>query len=102
MSGPLNRHEELKQKSKVIEEQVRRVIEESTPRIKGILGPNLSKEPYKYKPTEMGGGASSSRFLGLPLPLLPDISKSEIIVGKDDPILGVLGIRQRGDTMVNL
>lgn len=75
---------------------------ESTPRIKEILGSNLAKEPYKYKPTEMGGGASSSRFLGLPLPLLPDISKSEIMVGKDDPILGVLGIRQRGDTMVNL
>lgn len=79
-----------------------RVIETITPKLNGILGSRLTKEPYNLKPSEMGGGGGGSRFLGLPLPLLPDISKSQVEVGVDHEVLKIYGIKQRADTKVSL
>lgn len=79
-----------------------RVIETITPKLNGILGSRLTMEPYNLKPSEMGGGGGGSRFLGLPLPLLPDISKSQVEVGVDQEVLKIYGIKQRADTKVSL
>lgn len=41
-------------------------------------------------------------FLGLPLPLFPDISKAEVTVGVIDKVLHVLGISKKKGTTVSL
>lgn len=82
--------------------KVTKVIEDTTVKLKEILGSRLTQEPYNLKPSEMGGGGGGSRFLGLPLPLLPDISKSQVEVGVDHEVLKVYGIKQRADTKVLL
>lgn len=87
--------------SQALEEGVRKVIEEHTPKLKEVLGFQQTKEPYCFKPSEMGG-VGRSRFLGLPLPLLPDISTSHVAVGGDNPTLRAYGINQRKDTEVAL
>lgn len=80
---------------------VAKVIETVTPKLNRILGSRLTEEPYNLKPSEMGGGGGS-KFLGLPLPLLPDISKSQVEVGVDQEVLKIYGIKQRADTKVSL
>lgn len=84
-----------------LEEGIRKVIEGHTPKLKETLEFQQTKEPYSFKPSEMGG-TGGSKFLGLPFPLLPDISTSHVAVGGDNPILKTHGINQRQDTEVAL
>lgn len=90
-----------KRKHKVNTELVQQIILEHTPKLKVQIMNRLTEEPFEFKPSEMGGGGGS-KFLGLPLPLLPDISISNVTVGEDNKILEVYGISQRADTEVAL
>lgn len=91
----------MQRKQKMNLAQANRVILETTPVLKRILGSRLEQPPYQMKPSEMGIGGGG-KFLGLPLPLLPDISKSEVTIGEDNSVLKVYGISQREDTEVVL
>lgn len=91
----------LIRRHKVNTELVQQIISEATPQLKVQIKNRLMEEPFTFKPSEMGGGGGS-KFLGLPLPLLPDISISNVTVGEDNKILKVYGISQRADTEVAL
>lgn len=96
-----NLERKLRLKSLAIEEGVRVIIRKHTPKLKEVLEFQQTKEPYKFQPSQMGG-TGGSKFLGLPFPLLPDISTSQVAVGGDNPVLKTYGINQRKDTCVTL
>lgn len=78
-----------------------KVIAGTTPKLKKTLGSRLREEPFVLEPSEMAGGGGG-KFLGLPLPLLPDISKSIVEVGEEHSLLKIYGIEQRNGTKVSL
>lgn len=78
-----------------------KVIDKTTPKLRDILASRLQEEPYGFKPSEVAGGGGS-RFWGLPLPLLPDISLSSVEVGEEGSLLKLYGIKQREGTIVQL
>lgn len=87
--------------SQAIEGGEMETIKKLTPKLKGILEFQQTKEPYKFQPSMMAG-SGGCKFLGLPFPLLPDISTSHVAVGGDNPVLKPYGISQREDTVVSL
>lgn len=82
-------------------EQACKVILETTPKLKEIIRSRIGQPPILMKPSEMAGGGGG-KFLGLPLPLLPDISVSTVTVGEENEVLKVYGISQRANTEISL
>lgn len=96
-----NMEKKLQSQTLTIEERARSIIRKETPKLKSVIEHQQTKEPYKFQPSQMGG-TGGSKFLGLPLPLLPDISTSHVAIGGDNPVLKAYEISQRKDTCVTL